>query len=183
MKTFVYSFLSLLVLGCISSCEKEAHIRLGHTLEGQYIQAQVNGEEIYLATTNGCVSGNQYYYEELPNNPIPLDQLNMIRQSRNGDKAMHFYVTQGKLLEDEFPLIFQEGVYEGFCRHVELQYYENQGSSKEIQYTGLVDMSIDSWDDEDFLQGTFEGIVRAPGSKWKEIKAGAFRIKVLRDNF
>ena len=181
MKTFVYSFLCLAAWGFLSACEKESHISIGHTLEGQYIQAQVNGVDVYLATTNGCISGNQYYYAEFPDNPLPLDQLNLIRQSRDGKTAMHFYVSQGQLLQDDYPLIFEAGVYEAYCRHVELQFYENQGTSKEVRYVGLVNMIIEDWDDEDFLVGTFDGIVRAPGSKWKELREGAFRIKVIRD--
>lgn len=181
MKIFVYSFLSMVALNCLLSCEKESHVMLGHTLEGQYIQAEVNGEDIYLATTNGCVSGNKYYYTEFVDNPLPLDQLNMIRQSRDGRTAMHFYVSQGKLRQDEYPLIFEEGVYETYCRHVELQYYENQGTAKEIKYSGLVNMIIEEWDDEGFLLGSFDGIVRATGSKWKKLEDGAFRIKIIAD--
>ncbi len=181
MKTFVYSFLSMAAFSCLLSCEKESHISIGHTLEGQYIQAEVNGEDIYLATTNGSISGNQYFYQEFPNNPLPLDQLNMIRQSRDGKTAMHFYVSQGQLLQDEYPLIFEEGVYEAYCRHVELQFYENQGTAKEVKYCGLVNMIIEEWDDEGFLVGTFDGIVRAPGSKWKDLKNGVFRIRVASD--
>ncbi|NRB47349.1 MAG: hypothetical protein HRU41_06725 [Saprospiraceae bacterium] len=182
MKTFVYSFLWMVVVSSLMSCEKESYVSIGHTLEGQYIQAELNGEEIYLATTNGCIHGNKYYYAEYPNNPLPLDQLNLIRQSRDGKTAMHFYVSQGRLLQDDYPLIFEEGVHETYCRQVELQYYENQGTSKEVKYCGLISMIIEEWDDEDFLIGTFDGIVRAPGSKWKEIKKGAFRIKVRREN-
>lgn len=182
MKTFVYSFLYMAALSCLMSCEKESYINLGHTLEGQYIQAEVNGEELYLATTNGCVSGNKYFYAELANNPLPLDQLNMIRQSRDGKTAMHFYVSQGKLLQDEYPLIFEKGTYEAYCRHVELQYYENQGTSKEVKYGGLVNMIIEEWDDEGFLVGTFDGIVFASGSKRKELRNGTFRIRIVSDN-
>lgn len=182
MKTFVYSFLCMLAVGCLMSCEKESYVSIGHTLEGQYLQAELNGEETYLATTNGCIHGNKYYYAEYPNNPLPLDQLNLIRQSRDGKTAMHFYVSQGRLLQDDYPLIFEEGVYEAYCRHVELQYYENQGTSKEVMYKGLVNMVIEEWDEEGFLSGTFDGIIRAPGSKWKEIKNGAFRIKVRRES-
>ncbi len=181
MKTFVYSFLCLATWGLLSACEKESYVRIGHTLDGQYLQAEVNGEDVYLATLLGNSFGNIYYYAELPNNPLPLDQLNLIRQSRDGKTAMHIYVSQGRLLQDEYPLIFEEGVHEGYCRQVELQFYENYGTSKEVKYCGMINMIIESWDDEGFLVGTFDGIARAKGSRWKELKNGSFRIRVEHD--
>lgn len=182
MKTFVYAIFSLGLLCCLAACQNEYHITVGNTLEGQFIEAEIAGVKHYMATTNGCSSSNRYYYLDAPELTLPMDQLNVMRQSKQGDRAIYFYALQGRLLQEEYPIFYQAEELAAYCRHVELQYYENQGSKKERIYTGLVNMTLNDWDEEGFLDGSFDGVLRSEGGEVKEIKNGLFRIRVFKDS-
>lgn len=182
MKTFIDLLLFLGLVGGLVSCQEEFHTTIGHTLEGQFIEAEIDGVPHYLATTNGCSSANKYYYQDAPELEFPLDQLNVMRQSQQGDRAIYFYVLQGRLLQDEFPIFYEAEELTAYCRHVELQYYEEKGSKRERVYKGLVNMILQDWDEEGFLTGSFDGVLRSEGGDLKKIDDGAFRIRVFKES-
>ena len=178
MKTFLHISLLLLLLSGLPACQDELFVTVGPPLDGQFMEARLDGQWVRLEHTMGGLHGNVYYFEEYPDLEHPLDQLNLVRKSGNGRTAMHMYVLQGRLLETAYPVEFDADEIIGFCRHAELQVYENAGTTKEKRSTGLVDLIIDTWDAEGFMEGTFNGIVNGEG-RAIEVREGRFRIKVI----
>lgn len=174
-------FILLCVLGvCCSSCEEE-YFFYGKEIEGEFIEAEMNGQVIRMAAHDGYGSSDAYFFSTLQLQGDTVDQLNLIRFSSNGTESFSIYGFNLRLLDSSFPLFIPSDPEDVFNEpYISFEYKQNRITDREIIFNGTLDLTIDSWDEEDYMQGTFSGTVIATDGTTRTVENGTFRIQVSR---
>ena len=155
-----------------------------------YIRGEFDGKVLYLSTISDA-----YYYDEticgglFVNNANTLDQINLIRQNKEGSIQIAIYFSQSKIFTRQFPYsVPDENHEQGESIEINLMNLKKLGVSEQglsdddfsfigttinkslkIQVTKFVDNT---------LEGTFEGYLTSNTGSTIIVKNGGFRIKI-----
>lgn len=150
-----------------------------------FIRGEFDGKLIYFTTISSA-----YYYDDsgwngiFINNSNGLDQINLIRQTREDSVQLAIFINQSKIFTRQFPYS-HGGQAEIQLINLKKVFTVIQGSSNDdsifisttfdsfsIQITSFVDNT---------LEGTFEGSLKSYSGSTIIVKNGSFRMKVKVD--
>lgn len=162
---------------------KKLRIERADRLSANFIRGELNGKLVYFTTISDA-----YYYDDTSWNGIfinsnGLDQINLIRQTREDSVQLDIYIQQSKIFTRQFPYNFKDGghasIYLTNLKKLssvvpnssddDSSFYGSTFNSMTFQVTNLVDNT---------LEGTFEGSLISHSGSTIIVKNGKFRINV-----
>ena len=184
MKNTIYFYLLILSIPFFNSCEKKVLLKP----TDEFIEAKFGDEFIRYTSTLPNPFNNQYYNDtvEYMINGIPTkivqDQLNLLRHSDNGRKSIEIYILQSELTKDQIPINLP---HKTTCSvELQLRDYDSNvqstfGPSDDVNYKGHVQLTIESWDDNNYLEGNFSGNISTSTGKGLNVSEGKFRVQIF----
>lgn len=151
-----------------------------------FIRGEFDGKLIYFTTISNAYSYDDSSWNGYFLNSNGLDQINLIRQTREDSAQLEIYINQSKLFTRQFPYSLKDGGHASIqLMNLKKVFTVVPGSSVDdstfigttfnslsIQVTSFVDNT---------LEGTFEGSLISYSGSTIIVKNGSFRIKVKVD--
>jgi len=167
-----YFFWILFILIFIFSCKKhKVKTELIH-IDGEFIEANIGGDFFHFTGHSGF--GNFNIYNQ--NLVSQINRLDMSRLSDDGIQALTLIVFGDDLKKENIPLALTLP-YPSSSTSVQFQLYDYDDSDN--QRGGNLSLTIDKWDDDNYLEGTFEGQAFHFESSIPYDVTGKFRIQVF----
>ncbi|MEL6925799.1 MAG: hypothetical protein AAFO94_17270 [Bacteroidota bacterium] len=161
---------SLLLLGLVFSqlsCTKD-----GMNVADEFVAARIGAQSFSYTIPFGNEWGNNYIIDEANG----LDQINIIQVSDDQDKSFEIYVNGSQLHDRQLPYTHEANFqWIDLTAMQAIQFGPEDGSN----YSGTVQMTFVKWDDEGYLEGTFNGAIetRKDGVEIP-VKEGSFRVRL-----
>lgn len=179
---------ALIQLGCLmfifvlfSSCEPK-YTYLSKEVEGEFVEAEIDGQ-LYRFTRHSPNSGYDFYASviQISNVTIIQDQLLIGTYSEDGTKNMSIRVFNLWLDDSDLPLSVPIDL-DGLTDPRATLTFQNDltFNSENRAGVGRVQLTIEEWDSEDYLIGTFEGEISPETGIIQVVENGNFRIKVVK---
>lgn len=167
---FVISIFTLL-----HSCSKEENI----DESSEFIEAKIGNQLERYEYTDGNEFNNAYYNDTIVNNngTFIQDQLNLIRYAEDQSKSFDIFILGRQLKKEDVPTTLN---------NVELQWrdYDNEvpvvfATDDDYNFVGNVELTIEDWDENNFLKGNFAGTIATKTGKELSVEDGKFRIQII----
>lgn len=177
--------LNLFILICVLgisffSCEEE-YFFYGKEIEGEFIEAEIDGQLLRTTKSSVGINSNRYSFGPINFQNDTLDQLVMIRLSDNGTESLSIFGFNLRLTETEFPLFISGDPFDPSIEpNIRLAYEQNRETDEEQIFNGQLEVIIEQWDEENYLEGSFSGTVINLSGVARQIDNGSFRIQVSR---
>lgn len=165
---------------------KEVSVERDDRSSANFIRGEFDGKLICFTTISNAYSYDDSSWNAYFLNSNGLDQINLIRQTREDLVELAIYINQSKILTRQFPYNLKDG------GHAEIQLINLKkvftvvpgSSGDDATFIGTTNNSI-SLRITSFvantLEGTFEGSLKSYSGSTIKVKNGSFRIKVKVD--
>lgn len=165
---------------------KELSVERDDRSSANFIRGYFDGKLIYFTTISNAYSYDDSSWNAYYLNSNGLDQINLIRQTREDLVQLEIYINQSKILTRQFPYSFKDGGYASIqLINLKKVFIVVPGSSgDDSTFTGTtynsISLRVTSFVDNT-LEGTFEGSLKSYSGSTIKVKNGSFRIKVKVD--
>ena len=180
MKALIQLGCFLFLISLFFSCEPE-YTYLAKEVEGEFFEAEIDGQ-FFRFTHHYPINSYSFLTLSTIDSFVIQDQLFIGAISEDGTQSMSIRGANLRLLDTDFPFSVSDtlGGMDDPTITFTLEREITQIFFNELRESGRVSLTVEEWDSDDYIEGTFEGTVIDENRNNKEVKNGHFRIKVVR---